>query len=174
MRRPRAPSSHPRLVANCRRTVRLTAQCNTWEGVTLWGHRTNSRISRCVSTRRKQPATLPSSSVTFLGRPKLCKYFPDVEEILLAWHERQISSHLRRYVDIRDQSGEVSERLEGVLEAYALLPFSDMVIFTPAGTRATINPFYLGVSTRLKPLRCSGSALENRSGLSISLRSVEK
>jgi len=31
---------------------------------------------------------------TGIGRATLYRYFPDVEAILLAWHERQVSSHL--------------------------------------------------------------------------------
>jgi AcrR family transcriptional regulator len=31
---------------------------------------------------------------TGIGRATLYKYFPDVEAILLAWHGRQIASHL--------------------------------------------------------------------------------
>jgi len=31
---------------------------------------------------------------TGIGRATLYKYFPDVEAILVAWHERHISAHL--------------------------------------------------------------------------------
>ena len=31
---------------------------------------------------------------TGIGRATLYKYFPDVEAILFAWHERQVTSHL--------------------------------------------------------------------------------
>lgn len=31
---------------------------------------------------------------TRIGRATLYKYFPDVEAILLAWHDRQITAHL--------------------------------------------------------------------------------
>jgi len=31
---------------------------------------------------------------TGIGRATLYKYFPDVEAILLAWHDRQITGHL--------------------------------------------------------------------------------
>src|SRR5262245_17985636 len=33
---------------------------------------------------------------TGIGRATLYKYFPDVESILLAWHERQIAAHLEQ------------------------------------------------------------------------------
>jgi AcrR family transcriptional regulator len=56
-----------------------------------------------------------------IGRATLYKYFPDVEAILLAWHERQISGHLEHLAEVRDQAGNAGERLEAVLEAYALI-----------------------------------------------------
>jgi AcrR family transcriptional regulator len=56
-----------------------------------------------------------------IGRATLYKYFKDVEAILLAWHESQISGHLEQLAEIRDQAGDPSERLEAVLEAYALI-----------------------------------------------------
>jgi AcrR family transcriptional regulator len=58
---------------------------------------------------------------TGIGRATLYKYFPDVEAILLAWHERQISGHLEYLAQVRDQAGDAAERLEAVLEAYALI-----------------------------------------------------
>jgi AcrR family transcriptional regulator len=58
---------------------------------------------------------------TGIGRATLYKYFPDVEAILLAWHDRQITAHLAYLSDVRDQVSGASERLEAVLEAYALL-----------------------------------------------------
>ena len=57
---------------------------------------------------------------TGIGRATLYKYFPDVEAILLAWHERQITGHLEHLAEARDQTGGAGERLEAVLEAYAL------------------------------------------------------
>jgi AcrR family transcriptional regulator len=56
-----------------------------------------------------------------IGRATLYKYFPDVEAILLAWHERQIAGHLQQLAEVRDQAGDAGERLEAVLEAYALI-----------------------------------------------------
>ncbi len=56
---------------------------------------------------------------TGIGRATLYKYFPDVEAILLAWHERQITSHLEHLAAVRDQAGDPRERLEAVLAAYA-------------------------------------------------------
>ncbi|WP_236700531.1 TetR/AcrR family transcriptional regulator [Allosalinactinospora lopnorensis] len=56
-----------------------------------------------------------------IGRATLYKYFPDVEAILFAWHERQITRHLEHLAALRGQPGEAGERLEAVLEAFALV-----------------------------------------------------
>jgi AcrR family transcriptional regulator len=58
---------------------------------------------------------------TGIGRATLYKYFPDVEAILFAWHERQVTGHLEYLAEVRDQAGTPRERLEAVLEAYALI-----------------------------------------------------
>jgi AcrR family transcriptional regulator len=56
---------------------------------------------------------------TGIGRATLYKYFPDVEAILRAWHQRQITGHLEYLAEVRDQAGDAGQRLEVVLEAYA-------------------------------------------------------
>jgi AcrR family transcriptional regulator len=56
---------------------------------------------------------------TGIGRATLYKYFPDVESILRAWHERQIDQHLTELLHVRDQTTGPAERLEAVLTAYA-------------------------------------------------------
>jgi AcrR family transcriptional regulator len=58
---------------------------------------------------------------TGIGRATLYKYFPDVEAILVAWHERQVAGHLQQLARVRDQAGQAGERLKAVLEAYALI-----------------------------------------------------
>jgi AcrR family transcriptional regulator len=59
---------------------------------------------------------------TGIGRATLYKYFPDVEAILIAWHERHISSHLDQLAAVRDgTSGSAAQKLEAVLVAFALL-----------------------------------------------------
>jgi len=58
---------------------------------------------------------------TGIGRATLYKYFPDVEAILVAWHERHVTGHLEHLADVRDQAGDAGERLEAVLETYALI-----------------------------------------------------
>jgi len=57
---------------------------------------------------------------TGIGRATLYKYFPDVEAILLAWHERQINGHLEYLAEVRDRvAGDPGGRLRAVLEAFA-------------------------------------------------------
>lgn len=58
---------------------------------------------------------------TGIGRATLYKYFPDVEAILAAWHQRQVAGHLRQLATVRDQGGSAGERLESVLTAYAII-----------------------------------------------------
>jgi AcrR family transcriptional regulator len=58
---------------------------------------------------------------TGIGRATLYKYFPDVEAILHAWHDRQITRHLDHLAQVRDQAGDPMERLAAVLEAYGLI-----------------------------------------------------
>lgn len=58
-----------------------------------------------------------------IGRATLYKYFPDIESILVAWHDRQITSHLGHLASVREQADEPVEQLRAVLEAYA--PASD-------------------------------------------------
>jgi AcrR family transcriptional regulator len=61
---------------------------------------------------------------TGIGRATLYKYFPDVEAILMAWHERQVSGHLEHLARVRDHAGNAGnagQRLEAVLVAYALM-----------------------------------------------------
>ncbi|TQN43101.1 TetR family transcriptional regulator [Blastococcus colisei] len=56
-----------------------------------------------------------------IGRATLCKYFPDVETILFACHERHVAEHLGRLAELRNRPGDAGTRLRGVLEAYALI-----------------------------------------------------
>ena len=60
---------------------------------------------------------------TGIGRATLYKYFSDVEAILVAWHERHVLGHLQYLTEVAKQAGDVSKRLEGVLEAYALIAY---------------------------------------------------
>jgi AcrR family transcriptional regulator len=56
-----------------------------------------------------------------IGRATLYKYFSDVESILVAWHERQIGQHLEQLHALNDEESPAPERLEAVLEAYAVI-----------------------------------------------------
>ena len=56
-----------------------------------------------------------------IGRATLYKYFADIEAILIAWHERHVHGHLAELAAIARRSGAASERLEAVLERYALI-----------------------------------------------------
>ncbi len=58
---------------------------------------------------------------TGIGRATLYKYFPGIDAILVAWHERQIASHLQHLADVRDEHRDPGQRLGAVLEAYALI-----------------------------------------------------
>ena len=55
-----------------------------------------------------------------IGRATLYRYFPDVEAILVAWHDKQVAEHLAVLADTRDRA-EAGERIATVLETYALL-----------------------------------------------------
>ena len=61
------------------------------------------------------------AEATGIGRATLYKYFPDVDAILLAWHERQISAHIEQLASVRDKAGDARARLTAVLEAYAVI-----------------------------------------------------
>ncbi|MBA3746527.1 MAG: TetR/AcrR family transcriptional regulator [Solirubrobacterales bacterium] len=58
---------------------------------------------------------------TGIGRATLYKYFPGVEAILLAWHERQIGGHLEQLAEVARSGRDAGSRLEAVLESYALI-----------------------------------------------------
>jgi AcrR family transcriptional regulator len=58
---------------------------------------------------------------TGIGRATLYKYFRDVEAILVAWHERHVQHHMRCLREVRDRATDAGERLESVLETYALI-----------------------------------------------------
>jgi AcrR family transcriptional regulator len=70
------------------------------------------------------PLTVTMSQIaekTGIGRATLYKYFPDVEAILLAWHNREVAAHLEQLAHARDQASDADRRLEAVLETYALI-----------------------------------------------------
>jgi AcrR family transcriptional regulator len=57
---------------------------------------------------------------TGIGRATLYKYFPDVETILHAWHQRHIDAHINHLTEVRERATTPTERLETVLAAHAL------------------------------------------------------
>jgi AcrR family transcriptional regulator len=93
---------------------------------TIETHRRDVRDAVITATARLVAAEGPLS-VTMsriaeesgIGRATLYKYFPDVESILLAWHDRQIAEHLERLAHAGADAEDVDERLEAVLRAYA-------------------------------------------------------
>jgi AcrR family transcriptional regulator len=60
---------------------------------------------------------------TGIGRATLYKYFPDVEAILVAWHERHVTHHLGSLAEARERSADPADRLENVLVAYAVIMY---------------------------------------------------
>jgi AcrR family transcriptional regulator len=71
-----------------------------------------------------------------IGRATLYKYFPDVEAILAAWHERHVTHHLERLTEVRDRATDPAERLEVVLEAYASISQERARAHPQEGTQA--------------------------------------
>jgi AcrR family transcriptional regulator len=61
------------------------------------------------------------AQLTGIGRATLYKYFPDVETMLAAWHERQIRAHLDQLEAVVATDGNAAERLSAVLREYARL-----------------------------------------------------
>ncbi|MEV1321508.1 helix-turn-helix domain-containing protein [Micromonospora arborensis] len=59
------------------------------------------------------------AETTGIGRATLYKYFPDIDAVLRAWHERQVRQHLAHLMEIRDDTADPSARLRAVLHAYA-------------------------------------------------------
>ena len=58
---------------------------------------------------------------TGIGRATLYKYFPDVEAILFAWHQRHVADHLEHLSALRDRPGDPWKRLTSVLGAYGMI-----------------------------------------------------
>lgn len=61
------------------------------------------------------------AQLTGIGRATLYKYFPDVETMLAAWHERQIRGHLDQLGAVVATDGNAAERLSAVLREFARL-----------------------------------------------------
>jgi AcrR family transcriptional regulator len=84
-----------------------------------------------------------------IGRPTLYKYFPDIESILAAWHERRISEHQRQLAVVSEATAPAG-RLEAVLRPASPGQASD------AGTRAgsgTAGARRRGARSKARPAR---------------------
>lgn len=55
-----------------------------------------------------------------IGRATLYRYFPDVDAVLMAWHETQIRTHVAQLAAIAERADR-ADRLAAVLEAFAFL-----------------------------------------------------
>lgn len=56
-----------------------------------------------------------------IGRATMYKYFADVEDLLHAWHERQLDIHLANLAEIGNRGGSALRRLEAVLETFGTI-----------------------------------------------------
>jgi AcrR family transcriptional regulator len=54
-----------------------------------------------------------------IGRATLYKYFPDIDAVLSAWHQRQVHAHLAALGDAAERPGTALERLTDVLFGFA-------------------------------------------------------
>ena len=100
-----------------------------WES-TIEAHRREVRqaildtAAALVADRGLRSVTMSEiAEATGIGRATLYKYFPDVEAILHAWHERQITAHVDHLAEAADGKASPWERLRSVLEAYALMAY---------------------------------------------------
>jgi AcrR family transcriptional regulator len=59
------------------------------------------------------------AEATGIGRATLYKYFPDVETILSAWHQRHVEAHLAELRRIQQRTADPVARLQAVLRRYA-------------------------------------------------------
>jgi AcrR family transcriptional regulator len=59
------------------------------------------------------------AAATGIGRATLYKYFPDVESILRAWHERQINTHLDNLAETAAGNDDPRRRVEAVCQLFA-------------------------------------------------------
>ncbi|RZU33914.1 TetR/AcrR family transcriptional regulator [Blastococcus saxobsidens] len=53
-----------------------------------------------------------------IGRATLYRYFPDVDALLHAWHERRLGQHLHELAGLRRAGGPALDRLAAVLQAF--------------------------------------------------------
>ena len=58
---------------------------------------------------------------TGIGRATLYKHFPDIEAILVAYHQRHVAGHLAQLADLRREAADPGDGLRAVLAAYAMI-----------------------------------------------------
>ena len=58
-----------------------------------------------------------------IGRATLYKYFPDVQAVLTAWHQRQITAHFDQLTAAADPAELPIARLQAVLRTYARIQY---------------------------------------------------
>lgn len=77
-------------------------------------------VEHLVTTRGALSLTMSEiAEASGIGRATLYKYFPDVETIVEAWHERHVRGHLEQMSRIAKGPGDAFVLLEGVLAEYA-------------------------------------------------------
>ena len=59
------------------------------------------------------------ADATGIGRATLYKYFSDVEALLVAWHERQVLTHMGELMKIHNANASARDKLESVLSSCA-------------------------------------------------------
>ena len=113
------------------RVVQIQAACTVRGMPKLWdetieAHRrsvqdaTLETTAHLVAERGLRGVTMSEiAEKTGIGRATLYKYFPDVETILAAWHQRQVRQHLTHLGEVRDGAHGPEDRLEAVLTAFA-------------------------------------------------------
>ena len=95
---------------------------------TIEGHRREVRdaildaVGSLVVAHGLTSVTMSSVADTAgIGRATLYKYFPDIQAVLVAWHERQVADHLGHLSQVGTGASGPLERLRAVLEAYAAM-----------------------------------------------------
>lgn len=58
-----------------------------------------------------------------IGRATLYKYFPNVESVLRAQHDRQLAGHLEHLAAVTHSGGDAGHQLEAVLSIHAMVTF---------------------------------------------------
>ncbi len=64
------------------------------------------------------------AEISGIGRATLYKYFPDIEAILAAWHDRHVTGHLKELAKLRNGGRSALHRLRAVFAHYALIQYN--------------------------------------------------